>query len=424
MREFHLASEFSNPDGERALLAAICRDPAIYYEILDLLPADAFANEPEAWRRISTAIESEQPVPSDLPWTPAEDPRGTAQALSEMSQLRRLAAVSETLGAALFAKDRKPAARLLEDLESELARVRLATQADRSGSLHWASDLLVSVIETALRLREEHESGKALEVGIRTGIARLDEATQGLRPGLTVLAGGPGVGKTTLALQIASTAAKRDSVVLYVTYENPPSNLVLKLLCADSAGCSPSDVERGVADPQVLEAAIHRVAAAVQRIAIVEGTAQLTVGQLRGRALQAMARHGAKRCFIVFDYLQRAAHHSGYEQLRHNVSALSGELRDLAIRLDSPLLSISSQNRAAGAYRDGRGSAALDSLKESGDLEYDADLVLFLCNSDRDDVDAPARSVDLVLAKNRYGEAGVSIPLLFRPDLGVLQEQG
>jgi replicative DNA helicase len=89
--------------------------------------------------------------------------------------------------------------------------------------------------------------------------------------------------------------------------------------------------------------------------------------------------------------------------------------------LQSPILALSSQNRSSGAYGNGGGSAALDSLKESGDLEYSADSVLFLKRSERA-VQDPARAVDLVVAKNRYGAADMTLPMIFRPDLGRLRE--
>jgi replicative DNA helicase len=180
-------------------------------------------------------------------------------------------------------------------------------------------------------------------------------------------------------------------------------------------------LERGFANVRKLEDSFGELVGALERLAVIEGSCQLTMAQVRGKALQMLAKHSARRGLIVFDYLQRAAHSGAHEQMRQNVSSLAGELRDLSNRLDSPVLALSSQNRAAGGYGAGFGSAALDSLKESGDLEYSADTVWFLKRSERSAQD-PARAVDLVVAKNRYGMADFSIPLLFRPDRGQLRE--
>ena len=100
---------------------------------------------------------------------------------------------------------------------------------------------------------------------------------------------------------------------------------------------------------------------------------------------------------------------------------LGGLLRELALGLHSPVLALASQNRSAGNYGTGKGSAALDSLKESGDLEYAADVVVFLTGAGRL-ATPPARAVELTVAKNRHGDTG-KVGLIFRPDLGTMREE-
>ena len=85
-------------------------------------------------------------------------------------------------------------------------------------------------------------------------------------------------------------------------------------------------------------------------------------------------------------------------------------------------LALASQNRSAGNYGNGKGTAALDSLKESGDLEYAADVVLFLTDAPERGATPPARAVELTVAKNRHGETG-KLGLIFRPDLGIMREE-
>ena len=106
---------------------------------------------------------------------------------------------------------------------------------------------------------------------------------------------------------------------------------------------------------------------------------------------------------------------------------MAGELRDMATRLNSPVLAISSQNRVGGNYgndRDGTakgGSASMDSLKESGDLEYSADVIMFLRLAQGRTAVEPARAVTLTVSKNRFGGLD-DVQLIFRPDTGVLRE--
>ncbi len=101
---------------------------------------------------------------------------------------------------------------------------------------------------------------------------------------------------------------------------------------------------------------------------------------------------------------------------------VGGPLRELALGLGSPALALASQNRSAGNYGNGKGTAALDALKESGDLEYAADVVLFLTEAQERLATPPARAVELIVAKNRHGETG-KVGLIFRPDVGTMREE-
>jgi replicative DNA helicase len=108
--------------------------------------------------------------------------------------------------------------------------------------------------------------------------------------------------------------------------------------------------------------------------------------------------------------------------VRERVDMLGGLLRELVLSLHSPVLALASQNRSAGNYGNGKGSAALDSLKESGDLEYAADVVVFLTEAQDHMATPPARAVELTVAKNRHGDTG-KVGLIFRPDLGTMREE-
>ena len=101
---------------------------------------------------------------------------------------------------------------------------------------------------------------------------------------------------------------------------------------------------------------------------------------------------------------------------------LDFHLHELALGLHSPVVALASQNRSASNYGNGKGSAALDSLKESGDLEYAADVVLFLTEAQERCATPLARAVELTVAKNRQGDTG-KLSLIFRPDLGTMREE-
>ena len=129
---------------------------------------------------------------------------------------------------------------------------------------------------------------------------------------------------------------------------------------------------------------------------------------LRTQARRAMRQHQTERCLVVVDYLQLWAKVAedlrGNFSVRERLDRLGGLLRELALGLHSPVLALAAQNRSAGNY--GNGSAALDSLKESGDLEYAADVVVFLTEAQERMATPLGRAVELTVAKNRRGDTG------------------
>jgi replicative DNA helicase len=247
----------------------------------------------------------------------------------------------------------------------------VALRSTDAGHLQWASALLPQVLADAEARRLQRKATGSAVLGVSTGFGQLDNLLGGLNEGLYLLAGPPGMGKTTLALQLAAAAAK-DVPIVVVTFEHASQNLTLKLLCA-RAGVNPRDVQRGYADLAKLQAAAEVWEPVARRLAVVEGSSQLTVAQVRAQARRAMRHHQTERCLVVVDYLQLWAKVA--EDLRGNFSArervdmLGGLLRELALGLRSPVLALASQNRSAGNYGTGKGSAALDSLKESGGLD-------------------------------------------------------
>jgi replicative DNA helicase len=201
-------------------------------------------------------------------------------------------------------------------LEEEAVRIQAALRDTTAGRLQWASALVPQVLADAeSRRRQREETGRAV-LGVTTGLTQLDNLLGGLSEGLYLLAGPPGMGKTTLALQVAA-AATQDIPVVVVTFEHAPANLTLKLLCG-RVGVNLRDVQRGYADLAKLRHAAEAWAPVAQRLAVVEGSSQLTVAPVRAQARRAMRQHQAERCLVVVDYLQLWAKVA--EDLRGNFS--------------------------------------------------------------------------------------------------------
>ncbi len=288
--------------------------------------------------------------------------------------------------------------------------------------VRWAEGMVDGVLEDAARTQRDRENGRQT-LGLPTGIPGLDRVLNGLSArGLYILGGAPGAGKTSLSIQISCVVAQQ-APVLYLTYENAADNLVLKSICR-LAGIQPSAVERGRADLDRLAGGARSFAAIAPRLAFLEGTSRMTLDILRREAEHVMDIHGGP-CLLVVDYLQRMAVHQQHGSMGDNVSALSLGLRELASKLDSPILAISSLSRV-GSYD----TPTLQGLQGSEDLEFAADVVLLL--GIRQDVSLSSKAIakatigsrllDLVVAKNRYGEAMRKISLMFRPTVGDFEE--
>jgi replicative DNA helicase len=422
MQSYHLTDEFTDIPAEQFLLASLAQSPELYWDLVDLLIPEVFTQEVNTWEAIALALETGKPLTIPTDWLPSPDPHATARRLVDLHQRRLLAAAQERLAQALF-DETTPATDIVTLLEEEILRVQAALRSTNAGCLQWASALLPQVLEDAAARRLQRETTGSAVLGVPTGLAHLDHLLGGFTEGLYLLAGAPGMGKTTLALQLAA-AATTDVPVVVVTFEHASANLTLKLLCT-RAGINPRDVQRGYADLAKLRAAAEAWQPVAQRLAVVEGSSQLTVGQVRAQARRAMRQHQSERCLVVVDYLQLWAKVAedlrGNFSVRERVDMLGGLLRELALSLHSPVLALASQNRSAGNYGNGKGSAALDSLKESGDLEYAADVVLFLTEAQEPMATPPARAVELTVAKNRHGDTG-KVGLIFRPDLGTMRE--
>lgn len=415
---FDLQSQYIEPELERRLLAACAAEPEVLRTCAGRLTPDAFPAEQEAWLALAAAAQTGAGI-EPLPWTPSAEPLKDATRLADLLARRHVAAVLENAAQALHGE--QPGTEVLADLERLAGAARLALQVDRAGAVRWGSDLLPEVLETARERRAERERTGRSVCGIPTGFPRLDDALNGFQPGLHLLAGAPGMGKTSLSLQWALDACRQpDASAVYVSFENSLPNLLQKALAARMK-TSPQHLDRGLADLVALQAAASALRPQLARLALLEGTPALGVGTIRQAVLEARRRHGG-RVLVVLDYLQTAARGRGQE-LRLAVGDLLLELRGLANSLEVPVLALASQNRAAGQYGNGGGSAALDSLKESGDAEYSCDTALFLKPAEKRQAASGCKALDLVISKNRNGPSGLSVPLVFRPDHGIFREE-
>jgi replicative DNA helicase len=262
-------------------------------------------------------------------------------------------------------------------------------------------------------LRRIHARVKAGKYpGIATGLKGFDEQTGGLQSGVHILAAAAGVGKTTLALQVARSAARAGAAVLYLAFDEAGDRLALKL-AAGCAGLKATKYLRGQGDPADIEQAIEAHRQVLSRIRPYTGPANIGASDVQAMIQEAMAETGATEGLVVVDYVQAwAARLHGLTDFRMAVTQLIGDLRQVAIGAGVPVLAIAAQNRI------GQGQAKLSSLRESSDLEYTADTVCFLSDDGAADV---RRRVTLACMKNRWGPR-FDVSLVFDAEAGVFAE--
>ncbi len=262
-------------------------------------------------------------------------------------------------------------------------------------------------------------------VGVRTGLDHLDETLNGLDPGkLYMLAAMPGTGKTTLALQWAATVAQSGASALYLSLENDSIDLARKLACRLGQ----------VRYSEALKGKLSRQdwAEAVSRLTKLQGRLYLSTPRAAMPDLPTLVdgfkeRTGAAPALIVVDYLQawvkRMASATGEgADIRERIDRFTPQLRAIGEQYGCAVLAISSQNRA------GQEKGGMGALKESGDLEYNADGIMTLCKDDDkkrlDDLTRHPRTTPLKLTvdKNRQGMTGTPIKLLLDGDYCMIEE--
>lgn len=285
----------------------------------------------------------------------------------------------------------------------------------RAGSqVHRLSDLLKSERE-AIAACCENRGGP---VGLPTGFPDLDDMTTGLQPSdLIILAARPAIGKTSLSMQLAMNAAKHGERVLVFSLEMSKEQLTRRILSGE-AQVNARDMRSGYLD----ETERQRIDTAAERIAalpvFIEDTPAQTTFQMHAHARATAAREGALG-LIVIDYLQ-LAHDAGKHGNRvEEVTAIARSFKTLARQQGCPVIALSQLSRAVEQREDKR--PVLSDLRESGEIEATADLVMMLYRADyyarkgERSLGAPIEQAELIIAKQRNGPTG-TVALGWQPE--------
>ncbi len=266
------------------------------------------------------------------------------------------------------------------------------------------------VIESMKAVEQLYER-KELVTGVPTGYVDLDKKTAGLQPGdLVIIAGRPSMGKTALALNIAQHAAMEAGTGTAVfSLEMSKEQLVFRLLCSE-ARVDQSKVRAGYAG----ERDYPKLAIAAERLSeapiYIDDTPALSVLELRAKARRLKREREANLGLVIVDYLQ-LMRGSSTESREQEISSISRSLKALAKEISVPVIALSQLNRQVEQRADKK--PVMADLRESGAIEQDADVIMFLYRAYvYDPKNADERDAEVIISKQRNGPIG-SVPLTF-----------
>lgn len=273
-----------------------------------------------------------------------------------------------------------------------------------------------------MKLRDRIESGKKIS-GISSGYPYLDSFGSGFKPGdMVVLAGRPGMGKTSFALNMAIEIARQEHNVLFFSLEMPSSQLVQRIISIE-CGINAKNLAIGKFEKDELT----RLWAGVDYVSklpiFIDETSKLTVSDLRSKAkkLDAELRKSSvaggklKKLDCIFvDYLQLMSSNVFREDKVRQVEDISRNIKLFAKDLGIPIVALAQLNRKVEERKESK-IPMLSDLKDSGAIEQDADMVMFIHREEVYKKDTEKKNIaDIYIQKNRHGQQG-SVHLRFTP---------
>lgn len=264
-------------------------------------------------------------------------------------------------------------------------------------------ECISDVLERGFEQIEKIFNNKGGTTGVATGFPELDSKTSGLQPGdMILIAARPSMGKTTFAMNIAQYAALREgkSVVVF-SLEMSKEQLAYRMLCSE-ANIDMLKLRTGDLD----EGAWERIAKASGPIAsskiYIDDTAGISVMEMRSKCRRIKMEYGID--LIVIDYLQLMSG-SNSESRQQEVSEISRSIKALAKEMHCPVIALSQLSRAPEQRADHR--PMLSDLRESGSIEQDADIVMFLYRDEYYNKESEEKNVaECIISKQRNGPTG------------------
>ena len=432
MEYSNLSQEMNLPQSdfaEMAVLGSVLMEPGLLYEVSQVIKMEDFYKDShkkiykvmytllEEGREIdlitvSNALKSEgileavggaayltvlcDTVPS------AANALSYAHIIKDKAVKRRLIAISDRISHEAQAEE-KDASLLLDEAESEIYQLN---QESQPTALKQVGEFVAEAYD---RIGKE-------EKGIPTFIA-LDQLIGGLKKGeMIIVAARPGMGKTTICLNIAERAATvHEATVAFFTLEMTPIQVASRMLFAKAK----VDQQKTKSGKELSDEDFANLAASMEEISrsnlYIDDTSMITVAEIRGKLKKLKREKGLD--LVVVDYigLMQASSSQLNQSRQQQISEISRQLKGLAKELEVPIIVISQLNRASVKSEGKVKEPDLSHLRESGALEQDADIVIFVHRPYYYDQSENKYLAKVIVAKNRSGAVGTA-------DLGFLSQ--
>ena len=425
----------ANLEAERAVLGSLLIDPDAIIKISNYLRAEDFFRERHAWLfdAMTTLHERREP----LDFVTLVDELERREQLEEIGGPTYITDLANGTPSAIYVDhyarivERTAVLRRLISAAGTIAELAYDESNEVNEVVDRAEQIIFGVTESRIHrdltpIRaimgdvvdriDFLSQNRDMLMGVPTGFKHMDTMLGGFQKSdLIILAARPGMGKSSLALSLAQNAARRyDARVAIYSLEMSNEQLVQRLLSMETAIDSHT-LRMGAVEedqwPILMEAANQLSSTNI----FIDDTPAASVSEIRTKSRRLYAEHGLDMIFI--DYMQLMSGQTGArnENRQQEISFISRSLKGLARELNVPVIALSQLSRAVESRSDKR--PMLSDLRESGSIEQDADVVMFIYREDYYIEDTDRQDIaDIIVAKHRHGATG-TVSLYFRKEL-------
>jgi len=420
-------------EAEEAVVGAVLINPEVYYDVAQFLAADDFYIHRHKWIWESFTRLHEQRIPVDM-LTVAEELDRVGQ-LNEIGGPAYLTSLVNQVPSSLNAEsygrivEGHSIRRKMINAANQIAALAYNEESAVDTVMDEAEKAIFNVSERRLKhdvqpIREVlsdyydriDELAKRPEdiVGVPTGFIDLDRMLNGLNPSdLLIIAGRPGQGKTGFLLSIAKNAALTHKKHVAIFSMEMSNEQVVQRLIAQETGIDSQRLRSGKLTEEEWPLFTHAIEVLSDTKLFMDDTPAITPLQLRTKCRRLHMEYGID--LIIIDYLQLMGGDTRNDNRVQEVSYISRNLKILARELNVPVLTAAQLSRAVEQRTDKR--PVLSDLRESGSIEQDADIVMFIYRPDQYEKDTTKQNVaEIIVAKHRNGPVG-SVELIFRSAL-------